>query len=76
MYFSSSFSSKSTLIANISHIYNCNPFCSCLWDYKSFLPSAKEDSHIYIFKKMIDLDTSCKHMGWNGHDYPEWQLGL
>ncbi len=21
-----------------------------------------------IITKMVDLDTSCKHMGWNGHD--------
>jgi hypothetical protein len=76
VYFSSSFSSRSTLIASISHIYNCKPFCSCLCDYKSLLRSAKEDSHIYIFIKMIDLDTSCKHMGWNGNDSLEWQLGL
>ncbi len=49
-------------------MYNCKPFCSCSCDYKSLLQSAKEDTHIYIFIKMIDLDISCKYMGWNGHD--------
>jgi hypothetical protein len=60
-----SFSSKLIVVANISCICNCEPLCSCLCDYTSFLPSAMKDVCIYVVK-MVDLDTSHKHIGWNG----------
>jgi hypothetical protein len=48
-------------------ICNYKPVCNHLCDYKSFLLSATEESCIYSCN-MVDLDTSCKCMGWNGHD--------
>jgi hypothetical protein len=63
MYFSSSFSFKLTLVANISCICNYKPFCGCLCDYKSFLPSATTDTCIY----------SCKN-DWFGHKSQMLQL--
>jgi hypothetical protein len=67
MYFLFLVSSKLTLVPNASCICNCKPFCSHLCDYLSFLLS---DMKVIIFKvaKMVDLDKSCKHMGWNGQD--------
>ncbi len=56
MYFLFSFSSKLTLVASISHICNCEPFCDWLCDHKSFLLVAIKDSYIYNGKD-----------GWFGH---------
>jgi hypothetical protein len=64
-YFSFSFSSKSTVVTNISCICNCKPLSNYLCDYTSFLPGATKDVCIYV-AKMVDLDTSCKDINWNG----------
>lgn len=39
MYFSSSFSFKSTLVANINHICKYKPLCIHLCNYKTCLPN-------------------------------------
>ncbi len=56
VYFSFSFSSKLTLVTSINCICNYKPLCNHLCDYKSFLPNAMKDSHIYSHKN-----------GWFGH---------
>ncbi len=54
--FSSSFSSKLTLITSLSHICNYKPFCNWLCNYKSIILGAKKDNCIY----------NCK-IDWFGH---------
>jgi len=54
--------------ASISCIYNCKPFCSHLCKVISHFYQLPWRTIISKVTKLVDLDTSCKSMGWNGHD--------
>jgi hypothetical protein len=64
MYFSFSFSSKLTLVINLSHICNYKPFY--VTTSRSYQVPRRTIASIVT--KMVDLDISCKCMGWNRHD--------
>ncbi len=58
---------KTNNSASHNHIYNLKPFCSRIFDYKSFLLGSQKIVEIIIVK-MVDLDASHKHMHWYGQD--------
>jgi hypothetical protein len=59
--------------ASISCIYNYKPLCTRLCEVTSHFYEVPWRTIISKITKMVDLDTSCKNMGWNGHDSLHWE---